>query len=160
MTFTNNRIIDSFHDALYRRFAASSYVSGGGSTSVADWRFYGPSRIADSMMGNGIYCTYMNNASHNSAVQSDVPNPAWGDPCSDRLGYDGAGRLIGKRYSLVCTSSSSSSSMSSSESSSSLSSSSSSATWSYLYVPCNPPSSSMSGPSQSSESSGSSGSSG
>jgi len=29
---------------------------------------------------------------------STVPNPAWGDDSSDRLGYDGAGRTITKRY--------------------------------------------------------------
>ena len=41
----------------------------------------------------------MNNARTNSAVQSPAPvNPAWGDISSDRLGYDGAGRAITKRY--------------------------------------------------------------
>jgi len=29
---------------------------------------------------------------------STVPNPSWGDDSSDRLGYDGAGRVITKRY--------------------------------------------------------------
>jgi len=40
----------------------------------------------------------MNNARTNSAVQTSVSNPAWGDQSSDRLGYDGAGRTITKRY--------------------------------------------------------------
>ena len=35
----------------------------------------------------------------NSAVQSPNPvNPPWGNNTSDRLGYDGAGRNITKRY--------------------------------------------------------------
>jgi hypothetical protein len=40
----------------------------------------------------------MNNAQTNSAVQAGVPNPPWGDKTTDRLGYDGAGRLIAKRF--------------------------------------------------------------
>lgn len=40
----------------------------------------------------------MNNADANSAVQSTMPNPAWGDATTDRLGYDGSGRLIAKRF--------------------------------------------------------------
>jgi len=31
-------------------------------------------------------------------VQAGLPNPAWGNISSDRLGYDGAGRMIAKRY--------------------------------------------------------------
>ena len=31
-------------------------------------------------------------------MQSSVSNPAWGDQSSGRLGYDGAGRMITKRY--------------------------------------------------------------
>ena len=46
-----------------------------------------------------LLCTWMNNARTNSAVQSPTPaNPAWGTSSSDRLGYDGAGRAITKRY--------------------------------------------------------------
>ena len=45
-----------------------------------------------------LICTHMNNARTNSAVQSSVSNPAWGDRSSDRLGFDGAGRMIAKRY--------------------------------------------------------------
>ncbi len=40
----------------------------------------------------------MNNSRTNSAVQPAVTNPAWGNQSSDRLGYDGAGRPITKRY--------------------------------------------------------------
>ena len=50
-------------------------------------------------LGNGLNCTWLNNARTNSAVQSPAPvNPAWSDSSSDRLGYDGAGRNITKRY--------------------------------------------------------------
>jgi len=65
---------------------------------IADWSFFGPGRVAELELGNGLFCTHMNNARTNSAVQSSVSNPAWGDRSSDRLGYDGAGRLITKRY--------------------------------------------------------------
>ncbi len=49
--------------------------------------------------GIGIIQTTLNNARTHSAVQyNSVPNPAWGTLSSDRLGYDGGGRLIAKRY--------------------------------------------------------------
>ena len=55
-------------------------------------------RIVECLLGNGLICTQLNNARTNSMVQSpDVPNPAWGDQSSDRLGYDGSGRMICKR---------------------------------------------------------------
>jgi len=42
---------------------------------------------------------YLNNARTGSAVQDPTPvNPAWGTRSSDRVGYDGAGRTIAKRY--------------------------------------------------------------
>jgi len=40
----------------------------------------------------------MNNSRTHSAVQGSVPLPAWGNQSSDRLSYDGAGRIITKRY--------------------------------------------------------------
>jgi len=41
----------------------------------------------------------MNDAMTRSAVQSEAELAAqWGEACSDRLGYDGAGRLIACRY--------------------------------------------------------------
>jgi len=68
-------------------------------TSIATWSFWGPSRVAELALGNGLICTHLNNTRTNSAVQSPgVPNPDWGDRSSDRLGYDGAGRMITKRY--------------------------------------------------------------
>lgn len=46
-----------------------------------------------------LVAAYLNNARTASAVQDPTPvNPAWGTRFSDRLGYDGAGRTIAKRY--------------------------------------------------------------
>ena len=66
---------------------------------IASWQFFGSERVAEVVLANGLACTWMNNARTKSAVQSPMPvNPAWGDVSSDRLGYDGAGRAITKRY--------------------------------------------------------------
>ncbi len=97
--FPNNRLIDSAYDLLYRR---TSVVEDSGATSIAAWNFFGPARVAEVQLGNGLICTWMNNARTNSAVQSPTPaNPPWVVPpdgqSSDRLGYDGAGRAITKR---------------------------------------------------------------
>ena len=47
----------------------------------------------------GSICTWMNNArTEQRRAVAGPPNPAWGDVSSDRLGYDGAGRAITKRY--------------------------------------------------------------
>jgi hypothetical protein len=45
-----------------------------------------------------VTCTYLNNSRTRSAVQSPLSSPAWGQVDSDRLGYDGAGRMITKRW--------------------------------------------------------------
>ena len=57
--------------------------------------------LARVQLGNGLTCTWMNNAVASSAVQAGVPNPPWvaaAGQSADRLGYDGAGRMIAKRY--------------------------------------------------------------
>ncbi|OQB84023.1 MAG: tRNA nuclease WapA precursor [Planctomycetes bacterium ADurb.Bin126] len=54
--------------------------------------------MAEVKLGNGLILTHMNNARTRSAVQDGVASPAWGDQSSDRLGYDGAGRMIVKRF--------------------------------------------------------------
>ena len=54
--------------------------------------------MAELTLGNGLICSHMNNARTHSAVQETIANPAWGDQSSDRLGYDGAGRMITKRW--------------------------------------------------------------
>ena len=92
---SNRRVSNSF-DKLYRR---QLIVEAATSAVIATWQFFGPGRIAEVALGNGIIQTMLNNARTHSSVQlGTVPNPAWGTPASDRLGYDGSGRLIAKRY--------------------------------------------------------------
>ncbi|QNN23312.1 hypothetical protein HED60_13850 [Planctomycetales bacterium ZRK34] len=94
-TFPNNRQTSNTYDDLYRRTLVEE-TSGGG--DIASWQFFGPSRVAEVLLGNGLIQTCMNNDRTHSAVQESVPNPAWGSAGSDRLGYDGAGRMIAKRF--------------------------------------------------------------
>jgi len=94
--YPNNRLVNSNYDVLYRRKQVIEQATG---AVVAAWQFYGPGRIAEVVLANGLACTYLNNARTNSSVQSPTPvNPSWGNNSSDRLGYDGAGRNITKRY--------------------------------------------------------------
>ena len=91
-----NRLANSNYDVLYRR---QQIIEAATSTVIATWQFLGPGRVAEVALGNGITQTMLNNARTNSAVQSPTPvNPAWGDNSTDRLGYDGSGRMITKRY--------------------------------------------------------------
>jgi YD repeat-containing protein len=92
LTYPNGRQIASGYDLLYRRSGISE-----GASSIAAWQFFGP-RTATLGYGNGLVCSYMNNAQSRSAIQYGQPTPAWGNIGTDQLGYDGAGRLIGKRY--------------------------------------------------------------
>ena len=95
-TFPNSRQINNSFDNLYRR---QLIVEAATSAVIASWQYFGPQRIAEVALGNGIIQTMLNNARTHSAVQyNSVPNPAWGTPSSDRLGYDGGGRMIAKRY--------------------------------------------------------------
>jgi RHS repeat-associated protein len=80
---------------LYRRTLVEE-TSGG--ADIAAWKFFGPQRVAEVTLANGLTRTCMNNARTHCAVQSTVSNPAWGNVSSDRLGYDGAGGMIAKRY--------------------------------------------------------------
>ena len=94
--YPNNRQVSSNYDVLYRK---KQIIEQAASSVIATWQFYGPGRIAEVALANGITQTMLNNARTNSAVQSPSPaNPAWGNNTSDRLGYDGAGRNITKRY--------------------------------------------------------------
>jgi RHS repeat-associated protein len=102
LQFPNGRKIDNTYDLLYRR---TDVADNGGST-IASWQFFGPSRVAELTMGNGLICTQMNNARTRSSIQEGQTElgwqgqvtPVWGDQSSDRLGYDGASRTITKRY--------------------------------------------------------------
>ena len=87
-------------DELYRRF---DMKENSGSTLIASWKYFGPSRVAEMKTGansgsDDLYCTYLNNARTRSAVQSGESSPSWGDDDSDRLGFDGASRMITKRW--------------------------------------------------------------
>ena len=81
------------YDSLYRRTAIKE-----GEDTIAAWSFFGPARVAELELGNGLILTHMNNARTRSAVQAGKETPDWGDRSTDRLGYDGAGRMITKRY--------------------------------------------------------------
>jgi len=94
-TFPDDRALTNAYDLLYRKTLVEE-TSGG--ADIAAWKFFGPARVAEVTLANGLACTSMNNARTHSAVQSTVSNPAWGNVSSDRLGYDGAGRMIAKRY--------------------------------------------------------------
>lgn len=84
----------SGYDLLYRRNSVTEVSSG---AAIAAWQFFG-SRTAALSLGNALTCSFMNNAQTRSAIQLGQPTPPWGDIGTDQLGYDGAGRLIGKRY--------------------------------------------------------------
>jgi len=94
-TYPNSRQVNSNYDVLYRR---RQIIEAATSAVIATWQFYGPGRIAEVVLANGITQSYLNNARTNSSVQSGVANPSWGNNSSDRLGYDGSGRNITKRY--------------------------------------------------------------
>ena len=95
LTYPNNRTVNGTFDALYRK---QQIIEGATGASIAAWQYFGPGRVAEVALGNGLIQSMLNNARTNSAVQGTVPNPAWGTPSSDRLGYDGGARPIGKRY--------------------------------------------------------------
>ncbi len=94
-TFRSGRKLTNVFDTLYRRKQVKETTGG---TNIASWEFMGPNRVAETSLGNGLICTWLNNDRTHSAVQSGVSNPAWGNQSSDRLGYDGSGRPITKRY--------------------------------------------------------------
>lgn len=94
-TFPNGRHITNSYDLLYRR----TNVGDTGGSNIAAWKFFGPQRVALFALGNGITCSMMNNAQTASAIQSGgTYPPSWGDKTTDRLGYDGSGRMIAKRF--------------------------------------------------------------
>lgn len=105
----NGREIDCFYDEVYRKMAM---IEVSPSKEIADWQFYGgaaDARVAKLNLGDCISCSHVNDLGTHSAVQSGVNLPPWGGACTDRLGYDGVGRTIGKRYFNQCLPSSSSS---------------------------------------------------
>ena len=95
-TFPSGRQITNAYDLLYRR---TQVQETSGASNIASWSFFGPSRVAQVQLGNGLISTWMNNAGTRSAVQAGLPTPGWGGVSDDRLGYDGSGRMITKRTS-------------------------------------------------------------
>ena len=93
-TFPDNRQLTLGFDALYRKNAINETSD---SSNIAAWQFFG-ARTATVTLGNGIVTSFMNNAQTRSAVQLGQTTPAWGSISTDQLGYDGSGRLIGKRH--------------------------------------------------------------
>ncbi len=93
--FPNGRQITNTYDDLYRRTLVEE-TSGG--ADIAAWEFFGSGRVAECVLGNGLIMSFMNNARTRSAMQEDLASPTWGNQSSDRLGYDGAGRMITKRF--------------------------------------------------------------
>lgn len=94
LTYPSGRPVSSGYDLLYRR---NNVTEASGGAPIAAWQFFGP-RAATLTLGNGLLCSWMNTAQTRSAIQSGSATPGWGDITTDHLGYDGAGRLIGKRY--------------------------------------------------------------
>jgi RHS repeat-associated protein len=95
-TFPSSRQLTIGFDALYRKNTINETTGG---ASIAAWQFFG-NRVATVTLGNGIICSFMNNAQSRSAIQAGQPTPPWGNATTDQLGYDGAGRVITKRYLL------------------------------------------------------------
>ena len=89
-----DRQLTNFYDPVDRRGQVPETADD---TNIVSWQFIGPGRVAEVTLRNGLICTWMNTARTDSAVQTGVANPGWGDKMSDRHGYDGAGRPITKR---------------------------------------------------------------
>ena len=95
-TYPDGRTIENTFDLLYRR--TKVHDPAGAGTDIAEWEFFGPSRVAEMTLANGLICSHLNNARTRSAIQDEQTVPGWGGQASDRLGYDGAGRMITKRW--------------------------------------------------------------
>jgi hypothetical protein len=59
-------------------------VTGASDLTVAAWQFFGPSRVAEVVLGNGIIQTMMNNARTRCAFQPCPPSCRCARPRSDR----------------------------------------------------------------------------
>lgn len=64
---------------------------------IVQWNFIGQ-RLVEVLLGNGLIQKFLNNDKTHSQVQSEVLKPARDNSSSNRLGYDGSGRAIAKRY--------------------------------------------------------------
>ncbi len=101
--YPNANKVDWAYDILYRK--ASVKDNGAGSNTAA-WTYAGPGRVVEVVLKNGIACTMLNNTRTASVVQTMIPGsdnasnslPMFGTAASDRLGYDGSGRMVAKRF--------------------------------------------------------------
>ncbi len=101
--YPNGNKVDWAYDILYRK--ASVKDNGAGSNTAA-WTYAGPGRVVEVVLKNGIACTMLNNTRTASVVQTMIPGsdnasnslPMFGTAASDRLGYDGSGRMVAKRF--------------------------------------------------------------
>lgn len=100
VTYPNGRELAFTYDRLHR--ATSVTNASGDEPVIASWAFVGASRVLHANLANGIECRYRNDAASHSAAQAATGAQPWGQPCDDRMGYDGAGRMIGKRYTSRC----------------------------------------------------------
>jgi len=96
-TYPNNRKLASAFDPLYRRVRTGE-EGAPPAQLILKTEFVGPSRVTENILGNGLVESRLNNARTKSALQEGDPSPAWGNRSSDRLGCDGAGRPITKRF--------------------------------------------------------------
>jgi YD repeat-containing protein len=100
ISLPNGRALSMTYDVLHRLSSVRDAV--GRDPDIASWRFAGPERILDARLANGVSCRHGDEAGSRSAIQGGTA-AAWDDACADRLGYDGAGRAVGKRYLTRCT---------------------------------------------------------
>ena len=73
-TFPSGRQLQNQYDALYRR----TQVGEAGGDAITTWQFFGPSRVVEWTLGNGLICTQMNNARTRSAVRQGQAWPGVG----------------------------------------------------------------------------------
>ena len=104
--YPDGRKLDNTYDELYRRSLVEENSDG---SDIASWQYFGPGRIVETKLkandggspAHELYCTHLNNNRDRSAIQEGQTTPPWGTADSDRLGFDGAGRPIAKRWLLT-----------------------------------------------------------
>ena len=57
--FPNGRQVTSVYDQFDRR---EEVDEASDDSLIAKWQFFGPGRVAEVTLGNGLVCTWMNNA--------------------------------------------------------------------------------------------------
>ena len=85
--YPKNRLVNSSYDVLYRR---NQIIEQATSAVITSWQFFGPARVADVVLANGLTQTFMNNARTNFA----------GKPAAGRIMIDQRS-AISDQWSLV-----------------------------------------------------------